>query len=67
MPIGLEKFLIKPKDWNKAPPEAQAIAKKSSKGGVPTGIAYDPRNGWYVICSAGQGPFVIWSEHGHED
>jgi len=60
----LERNLIPSTEWETcgAPEEAVALALEETRQGVPTGIAKHPENGWFVIQSSGQGPYIIWPE-----
>lgn len=62
--LDLEKDLIPFEKWDScgAPSEAIRIAREESSQGVPTGIAFDPKRGWVVLQSSGQGPYLIWQE-----
>jgi hypothetical protein len=44
------------------PDEAFRIFKESNCEGVPTSYADHPELGKAVICSAGQGPMILWEE-----
>ena len=44
------------------PPEALRVYEESRKEGLPTAFSDHPEKGKAVICSAGQGPMVIWRE-----
>lgn len=59
---NLESKLIPTNRWDEAPKSARLLAEEESAHGVPTGIAFDPEHGWFVIQSSGQGPYIIWSE-----
>lgn len=60
----LEKNLVPFEEWDScgAPLEAVKIAREETHLGVPTGIALDPKQGWVVLQSSGQGPYLIWQE-----
>ncbi len=65
-PFEFEKFLIENPDLDSMPKEAVDIYLDSSSEGVPTGISRHPKYGLAVICSAGQGPMILWSEYKEE-
>lgn len=44
-----------------APLSAVMLAKKESDCGVSTGFAYYEGK-WYLIQTAGQGPFIVWEQ-----
>lgn len=53
--------------WNQletcgCPTECIVIAKEISQDGVPTGFGQHPFHGWFVICTAGQGPVIVFLE-----
>ena len=58
----LEGLLIPTLDWDnpEVPAAARDLAKAETAEGVPTGIAHCPEQGWFVIQTSGQGPYVIW-------
>jgi hypothetical protein len=60
--MELERKLIETSDWPCAPKAAYELALEESKQGVPTGIAYHPTEGWFVLQTSGQGPYIIWQE-----
>lgn len=61
--LSLERKMIPVDRWNEAPEHAQKLAQEGTDEGVPTGIGKDEKLGWFVICSAGQGPMLVWSEN----
>lgn len=57
-----EKFIVlKPKAGD-FPPEAVEAVEQGIREGVPIAYADHPKLGKAVICSAGQGPMVVWRE-----
>jgi len=57
-PLTLEKFIVQ--DHKAAPPEAVQLFNEESKSGVPTAISHHPDEGWFVLQTSGQGPYIIW-------
>lgn len=60
----LEGYMISRDEWDLcgAPEEAVRIAREETAQGIPTAIAKHPSKGWFVIQTAGQGPYVVWDE-----
>jgi hypothetical protein len=48
-------------DYRRVPLEALGAYYESAKDGTPSAIVKHS-TGWYVICSAGQGPMIVWRE-----
>ena len=44
------------------PDAAKKLYQKEVKVGIPTAIGYDDKLGYYIIQTAGQGPYLIWQE-----
>lgn len=61
----LESKAISPSHWNTSvPPYIRKIARKAWD--IPHCIGQSEQFGWYIIGTAGQGPFVIYIEHKKE-
>lgn len=60
--MALERKMIPVDRWGDAPEHAQKLAQEGTDDGIPTGIGKDEKLGWFVICTAGQGPMLVWSE-----
>lgn len=60
-PFEMEQYLLPPDKWN----ETVKKAYDSLKDGSPMGCGYNEDVGWFIIGTAGQGPYWVWDEH-HE-
>lgn len=58
----LESKMIPVSDWSTAPAQARELAEQGTRERVPTGIGWDEKLGWFVLCTAGQGPCLVWKE-----
>lgn len=61
-PMELEKHIHMSINLADAPIEAIGAYFRSAREGVPTALVKHPTGGWFVICTAGQGPVIIWKE-----
>jgi hypothetical protein len=62
----LERKMIRTSAWTLAPRTVYDSALTSSKKGISTGIGFDDRVGWYILCTAGQGPCLDYCERNRE-
>ena len=66
--FDLEDGLISPGRWkrfyDKMPKECRDVMDYPPP--EPHGIGHHPKLGWYILCTAGQGPMLEWSEHKEE-
>lgn len=57
-----ERFIVQKPKAGDFPPEAVEAVEQGTREGVPTAFANHPELGKAVICSAGQGPMIVWRE-----
>jgi len=64
----LEKHTMEWPTLNTAavPKWIQKAAKKSAEDGTPTAFGHHPKHGWFVLCTAGQGPILVAIEYGQD-
>lgn len=60
--FAFEKYIVGLPKPGEFPDEAIKVYKESLAEGVPTAFADHPEKGKAVICTAGQGPMVLWRE-----
>ena len=61
----LEQKLISPNVWSTSvPSHIRKLAKESWD--IPHGIGQSEQFGWFIIGTAGQGPFIIYVEYQKE-
>lgn len=54
----LERFLVRPDHYDRAPKDAWAVHQQNAFEGVPSAMAHHAEYGWCVVSTSGQGPCV---------